>query len=324
MKKRKLTAAMLSVMLASAMLIAGCSKTQVETAADKSIEPVKNEEAEAKEIPIETSPEIETAADEAPVKDIASLVTEKNNEELNLKEYMESFEDRKIEKEGEAVFYLANFEEKRESYRLSDSVSIYGYNGTRIGYTKPGITITTIGEYDGWYYFNLDKKTRFAKAADIEANDTAVKGSAAGNETGNAATKEAQAPDEEAPAADEQKAGQAQAPVVQAPVEQLPVEQPPAEPAPAQSSNKYTPEEAVEVYKSLMIGGGLTWNPSLKNGGSWGTGWIYLEKGQPEWCASTSLESYAMGDSVGNPWTDFYFEVTGSDENAVYITEWAD
>jgi len=30
-----------------------------------------------------------------------------------------------------------------------------------------------------------------------------------------------------------------------------------------------------------------------------------------------------MGDSVGNPWTHFYLEVTGSDENAVYITEWS-
>lgn len=69
---------------------------------------------------------------------------------------------------------------------------------------------------------------------------------------------------------------------------------------------------------------GLTWNPSLKDGGSWGTGWIYLDKGYPEECAYSDLESCAMGDTVGNPYTDFFFEVTGSDEEAVYITMWAD
>ncbi len=89
-----------------------------------------------------------------------------------------------------------------------------------------------------------------------------------------------------------------------------------------QISDKYTPEEAVAVYRSLMEAGGITWNPALKDVSSWGTGWIYLDKGQPEWCAETSLESYAMGDSVGNSWTQFYFEVTGSDENCVYVTEW--
>lgn len=34
------------------------------------------------------------------------------------------------------------------------------------------------------------------------------------------------------------------------------------------------------------------------------------------------LESSAMGDSGGDPWTYYYLELTGSDENAVYITAW--
>ncbi len=66
----------------------------------------------------------------------------------------------------------------------------------------------------------------------------------------------------------------------------------------------------------------MTWDPSIKNVTSWGTGWIYLDKGMPEWSASTNLESAKMGDSVGNPSTKYYLEVTGSDENVVYITEW--
>ena len=107
------------------------------------------------------------------------------------------------------------------------------------------------------------------------------------------------------------------------PAEKIPTaEVPVAEtPVPVQS-NKYTPEEAIAVYRSAMEAGGMTWDPSIKDVTSWGTGWIYLEKGQPEWCASTNLESAAMGDSAGRSWTKYYLEVTGSDENAVYVTEW--
>lgn len=92
-------------------------------------------------------------------------------------------------------------------------------------------------------------------------------------------------------------------------------------PAPVQS-NKYTPEEAIAVYRSAMEAGGMTWDPSIKDVTSWGTGWIYLEKGQPEWCAATNLESAAIGGHGGKSWTKYYLEVTGSDENAVYVTEW--
>lgn len=71
-----------------------------------------------------------------------------------------------------------------------------------------------------------------------------------------------------------------------------------------------------------MESNGITWDPALKDGGSWGTGWIYLTKGQPEWAAATDLESCAMGDTCGNQWTLYYLEVTGSDEDAVYVTSW--
>ena len=112
---------------------------------------------------------------------------------------------------------------------------------------------------------------------------------------------------------------------VDEPEAKVPVEETPEEEAPAPvESNKYTPEEAIAVYRSLVEAGGMTWNPALKGVTSWGTGWIYLEKGQPEWCAATNLESFAMGDTTGNPCTEYYLEVTDSDENAVYITEWHD
>lgn len=40
--------------------------------------------------------------------------------------------------------------------------------------------------------------------------------------------------------------------------------------------------------------------------------------------AQTGLESCAMGDSVGNPYTQYYLEVTDSDDECVYFTQWAD
>jgi len=39
-------------------------------------------------------------------------------------------------------------------------------------------------------------------------------------------------------------------------------------------------------------------------------------------CLSTELESLAIGDSSGDPWTEYYLEITDFDENTVYITEW--
>ncbi len=91
-----------------------------------------------------------------------------------------------------------------------------------------------------------------------------------------------------------------------------------------EESDKYTPEEAIAVYRFLMEEGGIAWNPSLKDVTSWGTGFMYLDIGYPEWAASTDLESFAMGDSTENPWTHYYIEVTNSDNDAVYITMWAD
>nr|WP_300816007.1 DUF5050 domain-containing protein [uncultured Acetatifactor sp.] len=111
------------------------------------------------------------------------------------------------------------------------------------------------------------------------------------------------------------------------------------------AGDRYTPEEAIAIYRSLMEAGGMTWNPSLKgnwdetiglypiedwylhmdnyNGTSWGTGFIYLDKGMPEWAAGTDLESCAIGDGVGNPWTSYYIEVTGADAECVYIVMWS-
>ena len=88
-------------------------------------------------------------------------------------------------------------------------------------------------------------------------------------------------------------------------------------------NTKYTPEEAVAVYRSIMEANGIIWDPSIKSFASWGTGWIYLEKGQPEWAGNSSVSAFREGGGdATHPWTRYYLEVTGSDANAVYITAW--
>lgn len=57
-------------------------------------------------------------------------------------------------------------------------------------------------------------------------------------------------------------------------------------------------------------------------GGSWGTGFLYLDKGYPEWAGNSSVESFKMGDGDGIAWKSYYLEVTGYDENTVYLTAW--
>ena len=89
------------------------------------------------------------------------------------------------------------------------------------------------------------------------------------------------------------------------------------------TSNKYTPEEAIAYYRSQVEAQGMQWDPSIKDGASWGTGWIPLSKDElnSDYIAN-DMASYNMGDSVGNPYTRYYIEITGSDENYVYVTEW--
>ena len=185
---------------------------------------------------------------------------------------------------------------------LTDSIDIYSYYFTYAGYTKPNIEIHSVGKVDNWIFVPFAQSAFLVKVEDFD-RVAVLKNN--GNDEDEVVQEVAETPEIVA-----------EKPVTSEPVAETPVE------TTAPSSNKYTPEEAITVYRSLMEAGGMTWDPSIKNVTSWGTGWIYLEKGQPEWCASTNLESAAMGDSAGRSWTKYYLEVTGSDENAVYVTEW--
>ncbi len=240
---------------------------------------------------------------------------------LNLKEYENVFEDRDIDESGDIAIFLSNFKAAEvNTYYLTDSVDLYIDNGKCIGYTKPEVEISVISEDDEWYLINVDGNDRYAKIDDVESvGFPGSKKDYLNSQQENSGEIESAEVAVQAVETSQSASNNADLAVSETSKQ----EAVPETPAVAES-DKYTPEEAIAVYRSLMEAGGMIWDPSLKNGGSWGTGWIYLDKGQPEWCASANLESAAMGDSVGNPWTHFYLEVTGSDENAVYITEWAD
>ncbi len=296
---------MIALMIILAMLTAGCGN-KVPASVDKetATESIAMDETDDKtECPKKTEESKESE------KDVDSLVQNPNEADLNLKEYEYSFEDRNVDSSGTPVIPFGDFKGCGDIFYLTDSVDLYIDNGSCIGYMKPDIEIVAIMEYEDWYYIDLAGKARFVKASDVEAN-------------GFAGTKQEYNDFVNPPAVEETPEEDLPPTVPETP----PVDVPPAEEPTEQiqASSKYTPDEAIAVYRSMMEAGGITWNPSLKDGGSWGTGWIYLEKGQPEWLASTDLESFAMGDSVGNPWTSYYLEVTSSDENAVYITMWAD
>ena len=305
MKRRKIYVIFMAVIM---VLVSGCgSKTETgNNIADST------EASEIDETVNEESVTTEESSDE--IQDTDSLITEKDDSELDLKEYYFSFEDRTVGSTGDEVFSRIAFEDVGDGfyYETTGKVSIYAPNGVRMGYIKENVDFGVMGACGDWCYFYLDTEIRYARLSDIEANSL-------GPEELDAISDEI--------IAEEMAKAQPQ-PQTTIPAEQNPsqgnisntaTEEPASVPA---TSDKYTPDEAVAIYRSLMEAGGMTWSPEIKNVTSWGTGWIYLDKGMPEWAAETNLESAAIGGHGGNSWTKYYLEVTGSDENAVYITEW--
>lgn len=111
-----------------------------------------------------------------------------------------------------------------------------------------------------------------------------------------------------------------------------------------ETTDRYTPEEAIAVYRSIMEAGGMIWDPSLPdnfdenigqhpiedwylyydnyNGADFGSGYIDLKKGMPEAAAYTDLEACRMGDTAGTSWTRYYVRILSYDELYVKIVGW--
>ncbi len=297
---------MIALMMVIAMLMTGCGNKVVTNTSEENTESVTTSNISNTNEATENS---EDSVSDIPEKDIESSINE-DLEDLNLREYKDSFEDRDIDTSGSPVFPFEKFEACGDTFYLTDSVNLYIDNGSCIGYTKPNIEIIAVMKYEDWYYTDVSGMPRFVKASDVEAVGTKQEYI----EATTPPTPDSAPTSETTPIAP---------PITAKPETQQTDSSPNDDSAEVtQTSDKYTPEEAVAVYRSLMEAGGMTWDPSIKDVTSWGTGWIYLDKGQPEWLAETNLESAAMGDSAGRSWTKYYLEVTGSDDECVYITEW--
>ncbi len=313
MKNRKFCVILIVTIM---VLIGGCGK-RVET--NNHIEAVVAESntdtAEVNDT--DTVEENNPTVSPAKSQEFNPVITEKDDSELNMKDYNDYLEDKTLCTDDN-VFSSGVFEFAGEGiyFRTTEKVPMYASNGIRTGYIKEDIDFLVIATCEDWCYFYLNNDKKYARLSDIEANALTLEEVDAMRADAEEEAK-AQA---ESVTANNSKA-QSTSPTVQESVSNATVTEPAEVPT---ESDKYTPDEAISVYRSLMEAGGITWDSSLKDGGSWGTGWIYLDKGMPEWTASTNLESFAIGNHGGDSWTKYYLEVTGSDDECVYITEWHD
>ena len=308
MKRKRIYAILMVAIMA---LTSGCGNTEDTNKTDASVaESSTSETMETGKVGVA---EKETAESESSVSesdDIDSKITEKDDSELDLKDYYYSMEDRTVCNSDENIFGSVIYNGTDfTGYVTTSKVPIYAKNGVKMGYVKEGVDIIILGEYGGWCQFDLDGENKYARLSDIEENSITMD------------ERDAIAMAEEA-----NKQEQASA-KTETPVETVPSEQP-VQVAPVETesveSEKYTPDEAIAVFRAEMEAGGMSWNPSIKDVVSWGTGFLYLDKGYAEWAAETNLESAAIGGHGGNSWTEYYLEVTGSDEECVYYTIWSD
>ena len=227
------------------------------------------------------------------------------------------------------------------SYKLVKSVNIYDTDNTLAGYTKEDFQMHVVTSNAEWSYCDFGPRTEnylvkteelFNAISDkdkellLAASATPTPAPVPTAEPSVAEISVTETPKVETPK-------EASTPTVSEPVVDIPVVAPPIEEQPVVvepiieqpvvvENDKYTPEEVIAIYRSVMESNGITWDPSIKEFASWGSGFMYLDKGWIEENAYSSVEAFQFGGGTGTPWTLYYLEVTGSDENCVYITGW--
>lgn len=230
---------------------------------------------------------------------------------------------------------MNTMEPDSHTYTLTKSVDIYYINEQKCGYTKENIDIKVIASNDDYCYVNLDHKYFLIKTKDVkdasyieetetteESTPSKVENNNSSNDTStNETTKKDTSSSKKDDSNNSNNNNSSNTPKEEQPTNSQPVvEEQPEEPA---TSDKYTPEEAIAYYRSQVEAQGMQWDPSIKEEASWGTGWIPLSKDELNAdYISNDMASYNMGDGAGNPYRRYYIEVTGSDENYVYVTEW--
>lgn len=310
--KKKFWAVLMTVTM---VMVGGCGN-QIETnentkdaIVNSDVNTVEANEMESTE---EDTTEV-VSTDVNAIQEFDPVITEKDDSELHLKNYHDYLEDKTLCTD-EDVFSNGAFESVEDVYfQTTKKVPMYASNGVRTGYIDEDVGFSVIATCGDWCYFyiGMDNAKRYARLSEIEENSMTL-------EEIDAMRAEAEVQAKVDAEAEKQQ-------TQTKPVEDTSLQNTPPATEPVETpieSNQYTPEEAISIYRSIMEGGGITWDPSLKGVSSWGTGFFYLDKGYPEWAGESSLESFAMGDSVGNPWTRYYLEVTDSDDECVYFTSW--
>lgn len=312
MKNKKILAILMVVTM---VMVGGCGN-QTETN-ENTKDAIVNSDTETVEVNDIESTEGDVAevvsTDVNTIQEFNPAITEKDDSELHLKDYHDYLEDKSLCTD-EDIFSNGTFESVKDVYfQTTEKVPMYATNGIRTGYIDENVGFSVIATCGDWCYFyiGMDNARRYARLSDLEANSLTL-----AEVDAMRAEKEAQA---KADAEAEKQQAQAE-PVEDTSVQDIP---PAAEPVEIPvESNQYTPEQAMADYRSIMEGGGMTWDPSLKDVSSWGTGFFYLDKDYIQWAGETNLESASIGNHGGDSWTCFYFEVTGSDDECVYFTEW--
>ena len=230
---------------------------------------------------------------------------------------------------------MNTMEPDSHTYTLTKSVDIYYINEQKCGYTKENIDIKVIASNDDYCYVNLDHKYFLIKTKDVkdasyieetetteESTPSKVENNNSSNDTStNETTKKDTSSSKKDDSNNSNNNNSSNTPKEEQPTNSQPVvEEQPEEPA---TNNKYTPEEAIAYYRSQVEAQGMQWDPSIKEEASWGTGWIPLSKDElnADYIAN-DMAGYNYGSGDGTPNRRYYIEITGSDENYVYVTEW--
>jgi hypothetical protein len=322
------------VVALSAITLTSCGNTSTSsnTTEETSIESVANIEVANEETSIE-----ETSVAEETL-------------EPEYEEYDDFYQNKNFVWSGDLILdyqsldpqdYQVKFEdvEGYPIYGIYDSINIYEANGEINGYTKPNITVQLCAtSEDGWGVVNIGDYTKYIRMQDMEDNSVLITET---DNSGHYVIPEKESEEEtttvennnntttKITSAENNNNTTAKTSETETPSEtsvdnsSTTVEVEVEEKTQVADSGKYTPDEAVAIYRSIMEANGITWDPTLpSDGASWGTGFIYLKKGMPEECGNSEVEGFKYGDGAGNPDTRYYLEVTGYDDNKVYVTVW--
>jgi hypothetical protein len=210
---------------------------------------------------------------------------------------------------------------------------LYSTNEKVLGYTKPNAVVQIAETADDWYCIYIDDATLFVKASDFDGNSAEmtewddILQKYVIPERDSLSKEEETSIDEVASINEETTFKEDTSSNITSNNDNSTNNSNTTTTSEIETqgvdSGEYTPEEAFNVYRSILESNGMTWDPNLKNGASWGTGWIYLKKGEPEAGAKRALEGYAYGDGQGNATTKYYMEITSYDDSKVYVTCWS-